>query len=196
MNDEMFTEIDSLLKFFSYKFPFSVHDSDDIYQQGWVFVLEALDSNRFDPKRASLKSFLFSVLYSRFINMKRNEYFRAETPCRSCPFAVGEGCEVFSSKPDCPLFSDWSTRNEAKRSIAATPLSVPLDHPENQSNKIDLSQYPPHLHSLILHAATGGRLTKNEKRTLEEYFIEDEPASDVRESERSLLIRTSEGGSL
>jgi hypothetical protein len=190
MNDETFTILDDLLKFFSHKFPFGIHDSDDIYQQGWIFALEALKKDKYVEDRGSLKSYLFSVLYSRFINFKRNEYYRPETPCKSCPFNSpassktsptgtcntssqyenASPCEVFAILIECPLYSDWNRRNTSKRSISSSSLPVSPDHISRDTSYIDLSEYPPHLRDLVARASTGGKLLKSEKKLLESFY--------------------------
>ena len=166
--------IDELLQFFSRKFPFGIHDQDDIYQQGWVYSLEAIHSGRFDPDRGNLKSFLFSVLYSRFINFKRNEHYRPETPCRSCPFNIqGESaspCEVFSDLRDCPLYADWDRRNAAKKSISCSSIEISPDHPHRGASDVDLDEFPEDLRSLALRASTGEKLRKHEKKLLKDYL--------------------------
>lgn len=157
MNEQTYKVIEDTCKLFSHKFPFGIHSREDIYQQSWIYCLEALPS--YDESRP-LKPFLFSVLYSRLINFKRNNYARTEKPCASCPFRAQRGCTLFEELIECPLFLQWEQRNAAKKSLAsATEMPEPYVYDT-------IYDYPPDILPLIEKVFMGERLSESEKEAL------------------------------
>lgn len=94
---------------------FGFHEMDDMAQDGVVFALEALE--KFDPTRSRLRTFLYTHVRRRFINMKRDQYSRLTPPCSQCCFKKDEGCAEFQNKADCFKHAGWEKRNAKKRSL-------------------------------------------------------------------------------
>lgn len=112
-------------------FRFGYYDEDDLRQEGFMFACEALP--RFDPnnsKSCGLTSFLRTHVRNRFINLRRDKLHRNSPPCLVCclknihvieknsDFTHGQQeCLEFDDKTECPKWSGWYLRNNAKRSL-------------------------------------------------------------------------------
>jgi len=115
--DEVMAAITKSLNSLVSNFSFGYFDSDDMRQEGFIFAHEALP--KFDPQNAKgcgLASFLRMVIRSRFLSMRRDKYHRNIPPCSSCVF-MDKGCKEFADKHECPKWSGWNARNNAKRSL-------------------------------------------------------------------------------
>ena len=102
-------------------FSFGYFDEDDMKQEGFIFACEALP--RFNPnnkQNCGLESFLRIHIRNRFLNLRRDKMHRNSPPCLNCPFQnddTDSGCAEFDDKEECPKWSGWSARNQAKRSL-------------------------------------------------------------------------------
>jgi RNA polymerase sigma factor (sigma-70 family) len=75
LESEVLAIIDEVVKGLAHSFAFGYYDSDDLYQEGRIFAIEAL--HLYDATRgASLKTFLHNRVKQRFINLRRNKYYR------------------------------------------------------------------------------------------------------------------------
>jgi DNA-directed RNA polymerase specialized sigma24 family protein len=95
-------------------FRFGYHDIEDMKQEGYIILLEAL--SEYDGSSA-LRTFLYTHLRNRYINMKRDQYSRNKPPCVSCPFWHGSSCAEFDPRTDCDRYQRWVARNAAKRNL-------------------------------------------------------------------------------
>lgn len=118
--NEFLRVIDVISKKLGYKFKFGYHDFDDMKQQISIFALEGLKN--YDHKRP-LENFLWTHVRNRLFNYKRDNYQRPNKPCLSCPLYDPHckksisGCEDYSNKEDCSLYSSWLNRNNTKKNL-------------------------------------------------------------------------------
>lgn len=102
-------------------FRFGYHEIEDMKQEGFVFALECLPY--YDPKCASLRTFLYTHVRNQFINMKRDKYFNKQPPCYSCIFYDAKNkfgnnnCAEFNNKKECQRYQKWISLNESKKSL-------------------------------------------------------------------------------
>lgn len=101
-------------------FRFGYYDEDDLRQEGFIFAHEALP--RFDPtKDCALRSFLWTHIRNRFVNLRRNKLHRNSVPCLNCQNQCADisnnTCSNFDDISECPKWSGWNSRNQAKRNL-------------------------------------------------------------------------------
>lgn len=117
---ELLKVIDIIAKKLAYKFKFGYHEIEDMKQQISIFALEGLQN--YDHKRP-LENFLWTHVRNRLFNYKRDNYQRPDKPCYSCPLydphmiKSHSGCEKYSDKNDCDLYSHWYSRNSTKKNL-------------------------------------------------------------------------------
>ena len=115
--DEFLKIVEIISKKLAYKFKFGYHDYEDMKQQISIFALEGLEN--YDHKRP-LENFLWTHVRNRLFNYKRDNYQRPDKPCLSCPLynlKMSSGCEKYSNKNDCDLYSAWTKRNSIKKNL-------------------------------------------------------------------------------
>ena len=105
-------------------FTFGTYGRDDVAQESRIFALQAL--SKYDGIRP-LDGFLFFVIKSHLINLKRNLFRRSDAPCLSCH--NGEPC---NEGDYCKKYKAWLDRNSAKSNIMS-PLDLGAVN-EQQSN--------------------------------------------------------------
>lgn len=75
MESEVLAVIDEVVKGLAHSFAFGYYDADDLHQEGRIFAIDALPL--YDSSRgASLRTFLHNRVKQRFINLRRNKYYR------------------------------------------------------------------------------------------------------------------------
>lgn len=88
--EEFITAFDNVIKKIAKKFTFTIYDADDIRQEAYIIAAEGVFS--FNPVyNVPLESFLYTHLYNRLINFKRNNYIRKENNCQKC-IDIGKVC--------------------------------------------------------------------------------------------------------
>ena len=114
--------IEKVVGILSNKFRFGYYSIDDLKQEGRLFCLEAL--SRFDPNKGfTLDNFLYRHVRNRFINFKRDNYKRNESPCLKCPFFDKKfknsknQCTAFDEKLDCELWALFVSKNKSKSQL-------------------------------------------------------------------------------
>lgn len=132
------------------KFRFGYYTSEDLRQEAYILAWECLP--RWDRKR-SLPAFIYSHLYKRLCNLKRNKYERIEPPCTHCPINAykKKKCTAYTNLEDCKYYSEWLARNKFKRNLMNWQVL-----PENedscytdQFDDIDLQDEYEHILSLF-----------------------------------------------
>lgn len=186
--------IEEVVNILAPSFKFAYYDTDDLKQEGRMFALSRLP--KYDPERASLKTFLIRVVRNDFLNLRRKKFYRYEPPCTACPFyeksKKSEGdpsCLAFEKRGDCDKWVGWGKRNEAKKSLAGTvtfetahdisygrnrgDLTPPLDKIENNElfNIVDF-HLPLELRGDFRRLVEGARLPKYRKLKLLEVIKE------------------------
>lgn len=126
--DQFLKALDIVSKKLIYKFKFGYHEVEDMKQQASIFALEGLE--QYDHKRP-LENFLWTHVRNRLFNFKRDNYFRPESVCLTCPFYDPKNlkstnqCAKFTNKNDCNLYTQWEDRNNIKKNLMK-PLNI--DH--------------------------------------------------------------------
>jgi len=120
---QIINTINSVVNQLAKQFRFGYHDHEDMLQQGRIFALEFLNSGKYDSNR-NLFNILYSHVRNRFINFKRDNYERLQSPCFTCPFydpkllkSTNE-CSAFEDKNECGKWSGWFQRNSAKKNLS------------------------------------------------------------------------------
>lgn len=137
MTESQVTEIIiRVVKTLSSKFRFGYYSNEDMEQEGFIFAMELLESEKYDASR-KLENLLYSHIRNRFINYKRDKYSRSESPCKSCVFYNPETkqCGAFTDVKGCSKLEGWKKRNSSRKS-----LMYPKDISsvgENYSNTVD-----------------------------------------------------------
>lgn len=104
------------------KFAFGYYAADDLKQIGWILANKAINEGKYDESRP-LENFLRVYLKNRFINLKRDVYFRSTMPCDSCPLydkfcKVKENqCLGYDDKMECKKYAKWYLLNHTKKNL-------------------------------------------------------------------------------
>lgn len=114
--------IEKVVTQLSKQFKFGYYDQEDLKQEGTIFALKAIEDGAYDEDRP-LENFLRIFIKNRFINLKRNKYFRTAMPCHACPLydefckKTTNQCEGFTDKMECDKYNTWFTLNHTKRNL-------------------------------------------------------------------------------
>jgi DNA-directed RNA polymerase specialized sigma24 family protein len=144
---------------------------EDFQQQAAVWALEALP--RYDPRRP-LDGYIYSHVRNRALNWVRDNYYRAEVPCKACD----SGCPCGADGSYCRSYARWLDRNRFKQNIAS-PLSLEkaaertkpgtaeVDADERElSERID-KELPVELRSYYLRMLAGDPVPTNHRRSVQ-----------------------------
>lgn len=140
--EDFLKALDTISKKLIYKFKFGYHEVEDMKQQAAIFAMEGLE--QYDNKRP-LENFLWTHVRNRLFNFKRDNYFRPDNVCASCPFydpkcqSSTNQCSKFSNKNDCEIFSQSNQRNNLKKNLMK-PINIDSDNNDIQSST-DISEY-------------------------------------------------------
>jgi hypothetical protein len=141
-DNEALAIIDEVVGKIAKNFTFGYFDEDDIAQEGRILALNAINSGAYDESRP-LKNFLFVFLRNRFINLKRDKYYRATPPCNACPFfdknlkCSLNACTAFEDKMECDKFNVWTTLNASKRNLI-DPIDIDSVDMEGEKSMLEL----------------------------------------------------------
>lgn len=112
------------------KFKFGYHEIDDIKQQAYIEAHAGLE--KYDGIRP-LENFIWTHIRNRLFNFKRDNYERPGTPCDSCEFIGGNGCQKHADMIDCEQYNNWVNRNIRKKNIVC-PIELGNVCDENEDN--------------------------------------------------------------
>lgn len=142
VKESVFLEaLENISKRLIYKFKFGYHEIEDMKQQAAIFALEGLE--QYDNIRP-LENFLWTHVRNRLFNFKRNNYFRPESVCTTCPFFDPKNlksinqCSKFTNKEDCDILNQWISRNTTKRNLMHTNDLLIETHSESTEAKESL----------------------------------------------------------
>lgn len=112
--------IDNVVNSLASQFTFGYFDLDDIKQEGRVIAIKALI--KFNPnKGATLKTFLYTEVWNKLYNLRRNKFFRPQ------PKDIDE-----------KTLEVWLRRNTAKRSLMESSNIEECEYSSHkQTNFID-----------------------------------------------------------
>lgn len=144
---EVLDAIEIAAKGLGHKYRFGYHSFEDMEQFARLEALDALENNKFDPKKGKLGTFLWTHVRNRLFNLKRNKFTRPDLPCLDCPLKAYDPhceksfsrCTAHNDKMNCEIFANWENRNTAKRNIIS-PVSmadVKDEHEKNMKVKED-----------------------------------------------------------
>jgi hypothetical protein len=107
-----------------HKFEFGYFTKDDLLNEGWIILQNNI--HKYNPKRGVLKSFISTLLGSRFRNIYRQKCRRTELPCYSCKYngwdKKNQKCILFENMMECHLYRDWFYRNNAKANLLSPEI--------------------------------------------------------------------------
>jgi hypothetical protein len=132
--------LETISKKLIYKFKFGYHEIEDMKQQAAIFAIEGLE--QYDYKRP-LENFLWTHVRNRLFNFKRDNYFRPDNVCATCPFfdpknkLSSNQCSKFTNKNDCEIFAQWSERNTIKKNLML-PNNIEHETGSSLQSKNDL----------------------------------------------------------
>lgn len=142
MTEQEVTEIIvRVIKTLSSKFRFGYYSKEDMEQEGFIFAINLLNSDKYDSSR-KLENLLYSHIRYRFINYKRDNYSRSESPCKNCVFydpkTKDKTCGAFTDVKHCNKLEGWKKRNASRKSLMyPKDISVVTKHPESASNHVE-----------------------------------------------------------
>jgi len=128
--------IDRIVKMLGKKYKFGYYDLEDMMQEGRMLALKAIET--YDEERP-LENFLSVYIKNRFINLKRDKYFRATIPCVTCPFydlhckVSTNQCAEFTDKMECERYAYWYKVNRAKQNLIDSIDIDSVDHDNEKS---------------------------------------------------------------
>jgi hypothetical protein len=110
--------IDHVVKSLVDRFVFGYNDYQDTFQQGRLFAIELLSGSTYNED-LPMEKYLYRHVLNRFINYRRDKYFRNIPPCHKCPLRDNSavGCSAYADKMDCDPYREWSSHTESKRSL-------------------------------------------------------------------------------
>lgn len=132
----------SLTSYFMKKYPSFIQavgwSEEDLYQEIYILLREKgmdLDTD---------KSLVMTTLKNSLIDKSRKYVRRWQTPCPNCPIGAslkrGNICQRFSSKDQCPTYSEFSRREMSRPNIANCTLFSVSDGIENAQNDVRVSR--------------------------------------------------------
>ncbi len=180
--DSVVTLINTILSRLTNKFKFGYFENEDMFQEGWIIAIEALEKYNAESGHP-LEHYLRVSIRNRFITLKRDKFSRYEPPCHSCPFFDPENklstnkCAEFADKMDCEKWAAWIKRNKSKQELSGTSAS--LDNRVVEDNK-DSFEFIDKVNSLLdpetrknfLKIIQGVYLPFKKKQELKEKLIE------------------------
>jgi len=122
-------KIDEVAKAMAPSFAFGIYDEDDIYQEAVILGIECLD--RHDPSKSQLKTFLYTHIRNRLINLKRKK-LRTRSPCISC---VNK--DICDDKTSCKAFTSWEGKQKLLSPTVLSDRSSIIDKNSSDS-QLDL----------------------------------------------------------
>jgi RNA polymerase sigma factor (sigma-70 family) len=131
--------IDKVLRKFAKKYAFGLYDHDDIYQEGFMLAMQALEVYDGD---SPLENFLSVHIKNRLISLKRSKFSRKDI-CNSCT----------KFDENCPKCIKRQATYSAKKNLNQ-PIDILSVNPEGeknlcQANNSDVSLETSELLSLI-----------------------------------------------
>jgi len=114
---QVLATIEKCVNLLAPSFAFGYYTSEDMKQEARLFCLECLP--KFDPSR-NLEAFLYSATKHFLINLHRNKFKRAESPCAVCHKAENSGGSYptcLNSAEYCKKYLDWKRRNANKAKL-------------------------------------------------------------------------------
>lgn len=133
---EVLAAIEKCVGILAPSFAFGYFSREDMLQEARLFCLECLP--KFDATR-NLEAFFYSAVKHHLINIHRNKFKRADSPCKVChkheySGGVEPTCQQLGGF--CTKYAAWKKRNASKAKLV-NPSSIDLVTDE-QAEKIGL----------------------------------------------------------
>lgn len=119
---EFLRVVNKITKQIAASYKFGIFDTEDLAQETYVKCLEALPS--WDKQR-DLFTYLLFISKNNLKNIKRDEFYRPECPCKLCN-NKDDGSTGHKNGRYCDKFLGWKQRNLRKANIADPP-PIPED---------------------------------------------------------------------
>jgi hypothetical protein len=132
-------QIEKVINTLAYASPsFSYFDSEDIKAEIRIICLEAIKT--FNPKKATIETFLNRCIKTRMQNFKRDNFFRYENPCidKKCIYydIFNKKCISEEKCASCSLIKKSSTRMQAKIAIGDPVLFSASESEIDKEDKV------------------------------------------------------------
>lgn len=90
---EVLSIIDKILKRYTKRATFGIYDKDDIYQEGFIMAINALEN--YNEDSGPLENFLAKHIKNRLLTLRRDKFIRSRDNCNNCETfnAECEGCQ-------------------------------------------------------------------------------------------------------
>lgn len=131
--EQVLADIEKVVREFSSSFAFGYFDTEDIQQQARLEAIMALPKYQAFDKNGNprpLPNFLYTVVNSRILNLRRNKYKRNDPPCQLCH--NGRQNEHLDGK-NCRKYLIWKKTNFTKANLTR-PLTLDGISEEGESN--------------------------------------------------------------
>jgi len=120
--EQVLEDIEYVTERLSRHFKFGYYTKEDIKQEGCLEALRGI--KKYNPHRGTtLRTFLYTHVRNRFINMRRNKCFSQNMPCVGCGFRdknkkkAKSGCHEFDDKIKCESYRRWADANKRKGNL-------------------------------------------------------------------------------
>lgn len=114
---QVLASIEKCVSILARSFAFGYYTPEDMMQEARLFCLECLP--KFDPTR-NLDAFLYSATKHHLINLHRDKFKRADSPCKVCHKSESSGGTFkpcTGTEKYCGRYSDWKQRNNSKAKL-------------------------------------------------------------------------------
>ena len=175
---EFLETVDHVLSILVPSHVFGPYSAEDIFQEGRLLAIQAMDKGLYDPSRP-LANYLYVHLRNRFLNLKRDKLRRCDAPCSRChegDFCTDEGLP-------CSKYQGWRSRQDAKSSLMKTVAGNPVRDVANEEDASDLAereeillkidlQLPLEMRADYLAMRSGCSISKTRRKEIEEAVLE------------------------
>jgi DNA-directed RNA polymerase specialized sigma24 family protein len=121
---EVLAAVEQVVEMLCHSFVFGYYELEDVQQEARIMALQALP--KYDPRPDAdgkttrpLPNFLYTVVRTRLINLRRDKYKRNDPPCLLCH--RGEHATHPDGQP-CKAYRSWKRRNNTKANLARPQL--------------------------------------------------------------------------
>lgn len=170
-NDEFLETFNRVINKLAKRFTFGYYEESDIKQEAFIFALEA--QKKWDGKRP-LENFMYTHIKNQLINLKRDLFHRADSPCSICG-----GGGTHEDGKNCQKYLLWKKRNTAKSSLMSpanagkpenaayiSSTSYELDSGDREIFDRIRNELPHNLLTLYLRWKAGENISKQKKELL------------------------------
>lgn len=122
MKKNHFQTLDNVLLRLKKKYCFDIHDSDDIYQEGFIIGMTGITQYKISLG-ISLETFLYVYISSRLKNFQRDNSLRQDSRCNNCK----------EFNPECKQCQARDKTQQRKKNIL-NPISIDVVNTEGEKS--------------------------------------------------------------